>query len=246
MAIDLLAQERLRITVATMAKRTDVQGDAHGNRFRRRGQASELFRGPNGQSWSGLGPCPCWLEQLIAAGRHPGEFLVPGATLPPTFKRLGTAVATFLCPKTGQTWTGQGYQPAWFRAYLKAGKRPADLLAPGAVLPERYRAEVKDSRLGKESEELPTKRTLPRRTKVVFVSPDGKETWSGHGRLPSWFAEHVIVKGRKASQLLAPDAVLPPRFVNFCADPASLPFRGTSPVRGAGAKRKKSPAYTPR
>lgn len=233
-----------------MTKRNDLPRGADGNALRRRGQGSALFRGPSGQTWTGKGPCPAWMEVLIAAGRQPAEFLVPGGTLPPTYKRLVAAstkaVATFRCPKTGKTWTGHGYQPAWFRAYLKDGKRPADLLIPGAVLPVRDKVGAKDRQVDNRGKGRLTNRTLPRRAKAVFVSPDGKETWNGRGRLPRWFAEHVLVKGRKASQLLAPDAVLPPRFVNLSADAGSLPLEGEPPTRGAGATRKKSPAYTPR
>lgn len=41
-----------------------------------RGAAPIKYRGPAGETWSGRGRKPVWLEQLIAAGRTAEEFAV--------------------------------------------------------------------------------------------------------------------------------------------------------------------------
>lgn len=235
-----------------MPKRTDIKDWMSQLPVRRRGEARVVFRGPESQqSWSGIGPCPRWLEQLIDAGRDPAEFLVPGARLPPAFAKAPAvgashAVATFRCPKTGNTWTGRGYQPPWFRASLKAGITPKDLLAPGAVLPARFRTDMTSNPVSKKAARVPTKQTSPTRKKVVFISPDRKESWNGRGAPPHWFSDYVRQKGQTPSQLLARDAVLPARFAQDALQAASSGLHQDNAQRGTSSTRKKSVRYQPR
>lgn len=206
--------------------------------IRRRGVARVVFRGPQeDQAWSGIGPCPRWLERLMDAGHDPAEFLAPGATLPPAFARNRSEDArhrsgVFRCPRTGSTWTGRGYQPAWFRNYLKAGKKPEDLLAPGAVIPDRFEKSGRGTSKRGGAKAATSTPSSPSRKRVVFLSPDGQESWNGKGPQPWWFQQHLRGRGHKASDLLSPDAVLPPRFRPGAADPAP---RG----RDAAGKRKR-------
>lgn len=198
---------------------------------RRRGVARVVFRGPlDGQVWSGIGPCPGWLERLIDAGQDPADLLEPGARLPPAFARASTAgpgsrAGVFRCPKSGATWTGRGYQPAWVRNYLKAGKQLEALLAPGAAMPDRFRDKARVVSRKAAGKAVTRRVTSPSRKKIVFLSPDGRESWNGKGQQPVWFQNHLRSKGHKPSDLLAPDAVLPDRFL----------VRGEGTAGGQGA-----------
>ena len=44
-----------------------------------RGRQPAQYRGPNGEEWSGRGPSPQWLKQLLARGRTKENFRIGGA-----------------------------------------------------------------------------------------------------------------------------------------------------------------------
>lgn len=185
--------------------------------MRKRGSSRVVFADPKtGETWSGIGPCPRWLQTKLDLGDVPSSYLVPGAKLPPAFAEPNVARGShrwvvFRCPTSGQTWSGIGYQPPWFRILLKEGVKPKDLLVDGEVLPDRFRPRKQPVRPAAKARPSVAK-TSPARQKHIFRSPDGRHTWSGRGAQPGWFADYIAQKGHSVRDLLGPDATLPPRF----------------------------------
>ncbi len=95
----------------------------------------------SGNTWVGRGPRPQWLRAALAAGKSLSDFEV-GATPRagtiaasrkasskngPAKNRKGVNRAKFK-DAAGNTWTGHGKRPNWFKDALQNGKSPADLM----------------------------------------------------------------------------------------------------------------------
>lgn len=185
----------------------------------RRGSPPPTFQCPvTGQTWSGRGPTPAWLTVLVAQGRQPQEFLVPGARLPPRFVSAPSASSrhqrdpVFRCPRTGATWSGKGVPPSWFAAALAAGKRPRDLMIEGCLLPQRFRLQLPRPR------DKPVRKRGPKPTKQqraatpVFRCPETGATWGGRGSAPWWVSDYLSRPGASPVDLLVEGARMPDRF----------------------------------
>lgn len=100
------------------------------------------FADESGNTWVGRGPRPQWLRDALAAGKSLSDFEV-GATSKAgttaasreaavkngTAKRRKGAKRTKFKDGAGNTWTGHGKRPNWFKEALASGKSPEDLMA---------------------------------------------------------------------------------------------------------------------
>jgi DNA-binding protein H-NS len=85
-----------------------------------------------GNVWGGRGPRPKWLRDALASGKQLSDFEMGGSAKPAKArkaaakkKRRGGSVR--YRDDAGNTWSGFGPKPGWFKAALAAGKRPEDL-----------------------------------------------------------------------------------------------------------------------
>lgn len=186
----------------------------------RRGAVGPIFTCPDtGQAWSGRGPTPSWLAELIAIGRQPQEFLVEGASLPPRFRwacppgrRGHLRDPVFRCPRTGATWSGKGVPPAWFADALVAGKQPRDLLIEGRLLPQRLRPSLPRPRDKPVRKRGPKPTAQQRAAKPVFRCPETGFTWGGRGSAPRWVKEYLSRPGTSPVDLLVKGARMPDKY----------------------------------
>lgn len=118
---------------------------------------ARLFSDGKGNTWGGRGPRPKWLADQLGAGRTLDEFRVqPGSVVgrpaaaksaagksaaakKVTAKRAPVSARRPAAKKTkqvnkakfsdgqGNTWTGLGPKPRWFKDALAAGRKEADL-----------------------------------------------------------------------------------------------------------------------
>ncbi len=104
----------------------------------RRKTGAAKYRGPEGQTWTGVGKRPRWFVKALESGKSAEDLLVKAASPSRTSKKLrgkpaGTARTKEAgVPKyrseDGRTWTGRGKRPAWFVEALAAGKSADDML----------------------------------------------------------------------------------------------------------------------
>jgi DNA-binding protein H-NS len=92
-----------------------------------------------GNVWGGRGPRPRWLRDALAKGKSLSDFdaaktpvandpaASPKATRKKTKSKRGGTVK--YKDEAGNTWTGIGRKPEWFRAALAAGKAAEDMTA---------------------------------------------------------------------------------------------------------------------
>lgn len=116
-------------------------------------RASVAYQNGSGNTWGGRGPRPAWLREALANGADLASFLATAATpqagepsaeggadanpeaTPKTRKARKAAKAAKAAPSVkykddaGNTWSGLGPRPGWFKDALAAGKSPEDLAA---------------------------------------------------------------------------------------------------------------------
>ncbi len=103
---------------------------------------SAKFADANGNTWMGRGPRPQWLRDALAAGKTLSDFEIgfkpksgigaasrKEAPKNGTTKRRKGASRVKFKDDAGNTWTGHGKRPNWFKDALAGGKSPEDLLA---------------------------------------------------------------------------------------------------------------------
>ncbi len=102
---------------------------------------SAKFADGNGNTWVGRGPRPQWLRDALAAGSALSDFDVSskpkGATVSVsrkvsaknrTAKRTRGAGQAKFRDAAGNSWTGHGKRPNWYKEALASGKSPEDLM----------------------------------------------------------------------------------------------------------------------
>ncbi len=102
---------------------------------------SAKFADANGNTWVGRGPRPQWLRDALAAGKTLSDFEIgskpePGISAASrkaapkngTANRRKGASRVKFKDDAGNTWTGHGKRPNWFKDALAQGKSPEDLL----------------------------------------------------------------------------------------------------------------------
>jgi DNA-binding protein H-NS len=89
-----------------------------------------------GNTWVGRGPRPQWLRDALAAGKSLSDFEVGGkptkasaARKAAPKKRGKSAGRAKFKDDAGNSWTGRGKRPTWFKDALASGKSPEDLMA---------------------------------------------------------------------------------------------------------------------
>lgn len=102
---------------------------------------SAKYADGSGNTWVGRGPRPQWLRDAFAAGKTLSDFEV-GAKLNAgisaasrkaapnngTAKRRKGGSRVKFRDEAGNSWTGHGKRPNWFKDALASGKSPEDLL----------------------------------------------------------------------------------------------------------------------
>jgi DNA-binding protein H-NS len=125
------------------------QGAVAGRRgrvtFKTKSKQSQAARyaDASGNTWVGRGPRPQWVRDALAAGKSLSDFEVGAASRAgttaavsrkaaakrgPAKRRKGVSRAKFK-DSTGNTWTGHGKRPNWFKEALASGKSPEELMA---------------------------------------------------------------------------------------------------------------------
>lgn len=102
---------------------------------------SAKFADDNGNTWVGRGPRPPWLRDALAAGKTLSDFQLgskpkegtsatsrKAASKNGTAKRRKGVSPVKFKDEAGNTWTGHGKRPNWFKDALANGKAPEDLL----------------------------------------------------------------------------------------------------------------------
>lgn len=103
-----------------------------------KGSDSAKYADDSGNTWVGRGPRPQWLRTALAAGKQLSDFEVgtkPKASSAASRKSApnksaakGKAGRPRFKDEAGNTWTGRGKRPNWFKDALASGKLPQDLL----------------------------------------------------------------------------------------------------------------------
>ena len=87
------------------------------------------FKDDSGNVWSGRGPRPRWIKAALESGRSLADFAVAPAESSGSAPRRGAKAAPV--PKfrddAGNTWSGRGPKPGWFKAAIAAGKTAEEL-----------------------------------------------------------------------------------------------------------------------
>jgi DNA-binding protein H-NS len=108
------------------------------------GPASEVaprYRDSAGNVWGGRGPRPQWLRDALNAGKQLSDFdtagkagsgvgngvVAPKRKKAAAKKKLGGTIR--YRDDAGNTWTGFGPKPRWYKEALAAGKSPEQLAA---------------------------------------------------------------------------------------------------------------------
>ena len=93
---------------------------------RQRAAPKPKFRDPGtGETWSGRGSRPRWLERYVADGRRVEEFAIESAVSDDAQgqkRRRASPKPKFRDPRTGRTWSGRGSMAGWLREYVEAGR----------------------------------------------------------------------------------------------------------------------------
>lgn len=87
------------------------------------------FRDDSGNVWSGRGPRPRWIKAALESGRSLGDFAVASGDSPgsaPSGGQKAASAAKFR-NDAGDSWSGRGPKPGWFKAAIAAGKTPEEL-----------------------------------------------------------------------------------------------------------------------
>ena len=111
------------------------------------GDRTPRFADGAGNAWVGRGPRPRWLREALAAGKPLSDFAVAGGARTPSIdvssapakaskkvaakakvKATKKRVAVKYRDETGNSWTGRGSRPKWFKEALAAGKSPDQFL----------------------------------------------------------------------------------------------------------------------
>lgn len=123
------------------------------------GSTGPKFGDGSGNVWGGRGPRPQWLRAALGAGKQLSDFELsangagnqvdiaaprdatsdapktPGPKVPSKAapKKSAKSASQKLPPKykddAGNSWTGRGTRPGWFKNALASGKKPEELLA---------------------------------------------------------------------------------------------------------------------
>ena len=97
--------------------------------------SSARFMDDQGNSWSGRGPRPGWIKAALAAGKSIEQYAVgqdstPAAAGKPAPKAAGkTSADAKFKDDAGNSWSGRGPRPRWFKAALESGKTADQLMA---------------------------------------------------------------------------------------------------------------------
>lgn len=99
---------------------------------RQRAAPKPKYRNPEtGETWSGRGSRPRWLERYAAEGRRIEEFAIEAAVAdegPGPKRRRASPKPRFRDPRTGKTWSGRGSIARWLREYLEVGRSKEEFL----------------------------------------------------------------------------------------------------------------------
>ena len=91
----------------------------------------------------------------------------------------------------GNTWSGRGPRPGWFKKALAAGKTAADFAVAGAAATP---AAAKKKGPGR-------KRAARAKPAPKYKDASGK-TWSGRGRKPGWFTQAIAAGQTPQSMMI--------------------------------------------
>lgn len=109
----------------------------------RKRKSSIRFRDSAGHAWTGMGPKPAWLKDALAGGTTLESLMVSngeGAEAAPKSAKTKARASRSSSPSpkstspkfkdaSGNSWSGRGPRPRWFKAALAGGTSPDDLLA---------------------------------------------------------------------------------------------------------------------
>jgi len=104
-------------------------------------EAAPRYRDSAGNVWGGRGPRPQWLRNALDAGKQLSDFdtagkagssvgngvVAPKRKKAAAKKKLGGTIR--YRDDAGNTWTGFGPKPRWYKEALAAGKSPEQLAA---------------------------------------------------------------------------------------------------------------------
>jgi DNA-binding protein H-NS len=103
---------------------------------RKRGKATAKYSDGSGNVWGGRGPRPRWLREALASGKQLSDFLAPSGSDGRAATKKSRAVRTVPASQSksyadgkGNTWSGRGKRPNWFKEALAAGKTKEQLAA---------------------------------------------------------------------------------------------------------------------
>jgi DNA-binding protein H-NS len=108
---------------------------------RKRRKATTKYSDGNGNVWGGQGPRPRWLREALASGRQLTDFLTAaghnvgnGRAATKKTRAVRSAPARQSKGYTdgkGNTWSGRGKRPNWFKEALASGMTKEQLVAAG-------------------------------------------------------------------------------------------------------------------
>lgn len=92
-----------------------------------------VFSDGQGNTWSGRGPRPRWIKELLAAGKSLDDLVqarspdatarAKGSAAPRKTKASGRKLPPKYRDAAGNTWTGRGSQPRWLREAIAKGEK---------------------------------------------------------------------------------------------------------------------------
>lgn len=92
------------------------------------------YRDGAGNEWSGRGPRPKWLREALSAGNNLSDFEVSASSnsvratkAGPKRRKGGRKSAAKFRDSQGNSWTGHGRQPQWFKDAIAQGTTPEQL-----------------------------------------------------------------------------------------------------------------------
>ena len=102
-----------------------------------RAQPQARYADGQGNVWGGRGPRPKWLREALSNGKGLEEFDTQraaaagpsGSTRKASSNKKRRKGVVRYRDDAGNTWTGVGRKPRWFKEALAAGKKPEDMAA---------------------------------------------------------------------------------------------------------------------
>lgn len=132
--------ERIRLAIKAYGLTADqlfgVSRTAGGNSkatAKRTGRKSSgaRFKDDSGNVWSGRGPRPRWLKAALESGRTLQDFAVASGDSSGPARGAASKAASVVKFRdgAGNSWSGRGPKPGWFKAAIAGGKKVEELAA---------------------------------------------------------------------------------------------------------------------